>query len=77
MTKFERGHTYAGRMIVHYDTIVTAHIVDRTEKTIKARINNEATAKTFRVKVYNNTEYFYPQGKHSMATVIRAEKRIS
>ena len=68
--KFEQGKTYEGRMICDSDLIERITVAKRTDKTL-------VTAEGKRLKIHtrdNGCEYIYPDGRYSMATMIRAEK---
>ena len=70
MSKFEAGKTYEGRMICNSDLIERITIAKRTEKTV-------TTTEGKRLKIHVRdcgTEYVYPDGRYSMATIIRAER---
>jgi len=68
--KFETGKTYQTRSICDSDMIIKIKVVSRTEKTIKAIVDNEE--KTLRVKIWDGIESVMPWGKYSMAPCIKA-----
>ena len=71
MNKFEAGKTYEGRMICNWDLIERITIAKRTEKTV-------TTTEGKRLKIHvsrdGGCEFVYPDGRYSMATIIRAER---
>ena len=73
MTRFETGIEYVTRYIGDHDLIITSKIIARTEKTVTALINNREQ-KTFRIKVWNGEEQFYPEGRFSFAPIMSASR---
>jgi hypothetical protein len=70
---FEVGKTYWTRSLCDYDHVISATIVSRTAKTVKAETSRGV--KTFRIRAdYNGNESFQPWGNFSMAPTISAEK---
>lgn len=83
MKKFEIGQTYRTRSIGDHNCIISAQIVDRTAKTIKAIVGGKI--KTFRPrildeKIYKDYEHqetiqveaISPWGNYSMSPTITA-----
>lgn len=74
MAQFKIGKTYWTRSVCDYDCIINVKIIDRTEKTIKAKVSGET--KTFRIKVYSGVEQIKPWGNYSMCPVVGADRMI-
>ena len=70
MKKFETGMVYRTRFISDSDSIVDYKIERRTEKSVWIK------GKRFGIKVYNDAEFIYPDGKYSMCLILNAEKKI-
>lgn len=65
--KFEVGKSYSCRSICDYNTVWTHRVVSRTAHTIK--LDNGST---YKPRVYEGKEFIYPQGRYSMAPILRA-----
>ena len=71
--RFEIGKLYSTRHIGNHDLYITIYVINRTEKTVKVLIHGKV--KTYRLVNYKNEEFFFPEGRFSLAPVIRAEDR--
>jgi hypothetical protein len=69
---FQVGKTYSARSICDSDCVFTFTILGRTAKTITFK--DMGNIKTKGVKIVDGVEQCYPQGRHSMAPIIRADK---
>ena len=76
-TKFQVGKTYYTRMIGDSNLRVTAEVISRTAKTIRARVDGESEVKTFRVSEYRDVEQVKPYGSYSMAPIVSADKEFT
>lgn len=74
--RFEVGRIYQTRFPGDHDLIIRVKIVGRTERTVKWIMLDEhkKVVKTCRPAVFNNAEYFYPDGRYSMAPIITASR---
>jgi len=70
MKKFQTGKTYSTRSVCDYDCIISVTIEKRTEKTVTVTVRGEK--KTFRIGIYDNSEFIKPWGSYSMAPVVTA-----
>lgn len=69
MSKFEAGKTYEGRMICNSDLIEQVTIAKRTDKTVTTTDGKRLKIHTSQ---FDGGEFVYPDGRYSMATIIRA-----
>lgn len=76
MKQFEINKTYYTRSIGDHNCIISATIIKRTNKTITTHDQLENRVKTFKVKVYNDTEYFMPWGTSSMCPSLSADREV-
>ena len=72
MVKFEVGKTYSTRSICDHNCVISATVVARTDKTIKASVGGKV--KTFRpsANYRGDAEIFAPWGRGSMMPLIDA-----
>jgi hypothetical protein len=76
MKRFEVNKTYQTRSIGNHDCIISATIIKRTDKTITTYDQMENRVRNFKVKIYNNTEYFMPWGNYSMCPSLSADREV-
>jgi hypothetical protein len=76
MKRFEINKTYQTRSIANHDCIISATIIKRTDKTITTYDQMENRVRNFKVKIYNNTEYFMPWGNYSMCPSLSADREV-
>jgi hypothetical protein len=69
---FEVGKTYSTRSICDSDCIFSFEILGRTAKTITFK--SMGAIKTKGIKIHEAVETCLPQGRHSMAPMIRADR---
>jgi hypothetical protein len=71
MTKFQPGMTYTTRFPCDANAIIRVTIASRTDKTVRT-----SAGKVLRIKVcpYTGEESVWPEGRYSMAPVLRASK---
>ena len=71
MKKFETGKTYSCKSICDSECIFSFYVVKRTNKFLTLRSKHN---EVFRVGVseYEGNEVCFPNGKYSMAPIIRA-----
>jgi hypothetical protein len=69
---FEVGKTYSTRSICNSDCIFSFTILGRTAKTITFK--SMGAIKTKGIKIHEAVETCMPQGRHSIAPMIRADR---
>lgn len=69
---FTPGKTYTARFIGDYDSTVDFTIISRTDKTITTNIYGKPAR--LKIFVWDDSEYFYPYGRCSMALTCYAKK---
>ena len=67
MQTFQVGQRYTTRSACDRDCVFGLVVASRTAKTIKT-----TSGKTLRISIYDGAEVVWPQGKYSMAPIIRA-----
>lgn len=68
---FEIGKTYTTRSISNSSFFYETTIISKTEKSLTAIFENKV--RTYRIKIYNDTECFYPDGKYANCPVFFAK----
>jgi hypothetical protein len=76
MKQFQVNKEYQTRSPGDYDCIITCKIVARTNKTVTVLDIFDKKLKTFRLKIWNDTEQFRPWGSYSMCPILTADKEI-
>lgn len=76
MSKFEIGKTYRTRSVCDHDCIIDLYVVNRSEKTLKARILDQSDFKTLRIKEWDGVEQVKPWGNYSMCPIISADRVV-
>jgi len=77
VSRFEIGRFYSCRSVCDHDCVWTYRILSRTDKTVtlaEARPGKDVQEKRFKIKVLDNTEIVWPEGRYSMAPMLRAKK---
>ena len=74
MQTFKTNKTYSGRFICDSDSIVKMEIIKRTAKQVTVKVYKEIVKR--KIHIYDDSEFFYPFGQHSMALTIRASKEV-
>lgn len=74
ITKFEAGKTYFCRSVCDSECVFGFLVVRRTETSVWVVDNTELASQPQRrkIEVYNGVESIYPNGKYSMAPILRA-----
>lgn len=75
LIKFVPGRSYYQRMTGDSNLKVTLKVVSRTEKSIRI-IDDNNRERTLRVSVYRDVEQVFPDGRHSFATIIGADREL-
>jgi hypothetical protein len=70
--KFEAGKTYKTRSICDYDCVFSYSVVSRSDKTIT--VAYRGAVKRCKIQVGDGVEFAYPEGRYSMAPVIKADR---
>lgn len=75
MQKFQVGKTYQTRFACDYDSVLSATVISRTDKTVKMNVGSFGV-KTLRVsdKYTPGIEQVKPLGSYSMAPTLSAER---
>lgn len=74
MQTFKTNRTYSGRFICDADSTVEMVILKRTTKQVTVRAHGEIVKR--KIHIYDDSEFFFPFGQHSMALTIRASKEV-
>lgn len=67
---FKKGQSYQIRFVGDNDLRPSVEILDRTEKSVFAKVENKISR--FVVKIHDNTEFIMPLGSYSMAPMCKA-----
>jgi hypothetical protein len=70
IAKFETGKTYSTRSICDSECIFSYEIIRRTAKSVWIKTMTGIERK--KIDVYDNSEMIFPEGKYSMAPILRA-----
>jgi hypothetical protein len=72
MKTFEIGKVYSTRFASDYDSVLKIEILDRTEKTITAKVGCFGIKKLRVTTKYTGNEQVTPLGRYSMSPTVEA-----
>lgn len=70
MNKFKVNQELKTRSICNSDSVFTATVVKRTDKSVTIQIDSEQ--KRCKIHLNDDGEFIYPMGKYSMCPIFRA-----
>ncbi len=76
MKTFEINSTYKMNWITDSQLKTFWTVISRTAKTVTVKDTDSNRVKRCKINIYDNSEFIYPEGKYSMAPVLKASNLV-